>query len=345
MDNRSLTTARLTLRPVRAGDVPAIAAFTADWDVVKMLARWPYPGDPAQAEELYRRNRADPDGGFAVEYCGSCVGTIGAGPRIGFMFAREAWGLGLATEAVRAVTDNGLLRRQFPEMTADVFVDNPASMAVFRKCGWREIGTGSSWSEARKAEAPDLKFVVTPSDLAAGPLYVGSERLVIRPIGASERAAFHRMAARADIARMMGSIPHPLSLPEAETYLSERHWAGRVGFVAGVFAREGPLVGLVGCGGDPVSIMYFVDPAHWGKGYATEALKTFVAFLFQRFPIDHVVADAYVDNPASCAVLRKSGFQVTGEARCASKARDAADPAIVFRLDRPALLARARSAS
>ena len=117
MHDLRLTTARLTLRPVAAGDVPAIQAITSDWDVVRMLSRWPYPADADGAEKLYRRNRADPTAGFAVEYSEACIGTIGAGPRVGFMFAREAWGLGLATEAIRAVTDNGLLRRQFPEMT------------------------------------------------------------------------------------------------------------------------------------------------------------------------------------------------------------------------------------
>ena len=117
-------------------------------------------------------------------------------------------------------------------------------MTVLRKCGWREVGAGTSWCEARKEEVADLKFRITPADLAAGPLHVRSDRLVIRPIGASEVPAFHRIAANRDIARMMGSIPHPFTLEEAAVYLEDRRWAGRPGFVAGVFAAEGPLLGL-----------------------------------------------------------------------------------------------------
>jgi RimJ/RimL family protein N-acetyltransferase len=59
----------------------------------------------------------------------------------------------------------------------------------------------------------------------------------------------------------------------------------------------------------------------------------FLADSFERYDIDAVVADHFADNPASGAVLRKLGFQKTGESTGTSAARLEPAPVIDYLLD------------
>ncbi|MEV0157073.1 GNAT family N-acetyltransferase [Micromonospora sp. NPDC050686] len=60
---------------------------------------------------------------------------------------------------------------------------------------------------------------------------------------------------------------------------------------------------------DRTEVSYWIDPARWGRGYATAAL----AALLRELPQRPVYARAAKDNAASLAVLRKCGFAVVGE--------------------------------
>ncbi|MGK5739818.1 GNAT family N-acetyltransferase [Micromonospora sp. URMC 103] len=61
--------------------------------------------------------------------------------------------------------------------------------------------------------------------------------------------------------------------------------------------------------GEQTEVSYWLDRAHWGRGYATGAL----AALLRELPQRPVHARAAKDNLGSLAVLRKCGFVVTGE--------------------------------
>ncbi|WP_422121132.1 GNAT family N-acetyltransferase [Paragemmobacter straminiformis] len=77
----------------------------------------------------------------------------------------------------------------------------------------------------------------------------------------------------------------------------------------------------------------FLDPAHWGRGYATEALSAFLALVMPRFGLTSIEAGHFGDNPASGAVLRKVGFVETGREAGSSAARLEAAPIVNYRLD------------
>ncbi|MGN9812915.1 GNAT family N-acetyltransferase [Micromonospora sp. BQ11] len=61
--------------------------------------------------------------------------------------------------------------------------------------------------------------------------------------------------------------------------------------------------------GEGTEVSYWIDRAHWGRGYATRALRALLRELPQR-PLH---ARAVKDNHGSLAVLRKCGFVVRGE--------------------------------
>jgi RimJ/RimL family protein N-acetyltransferase len=54
-------------------------------------------------------------------------------------------------------------------------------------------------------------------------------------------------------------------------------------------------------------------PAVWGRGYATEALETVVAYAFAELGLAELVAAVDVPNTASHALLARLGFVVAGE--------------------------------
>ncbi|NJM83439.1 MAG: GNAT family N-acetyltransferase, partial [Tabrizicola sp.] len=113
-------------------------------------------------------------------------------------------------------------------------------------------------------------------------------------------------------------------------------WRGAPGFRLGVWLRQGPLIGTVGLGGDPVSCAYVIDPAHAGQGHATEAMAAFLDDAFTRFDLTAMVADHFTDNPASGRVLAKLGFVETGHGLGKSAARALPEPNVHYRLTRPA---------
>lgn len=57
-----------------------------------------------------------------------------------------------------------------------------------------------------------------------------------------------------------------------------------------------------------IEVGYFIDPIYWNKGYATEALRAMIAYLFDK-GFKRIVAGYFEENPASGKVMAKSGMK------------------------------------
>lgn len=62
-------------------------------------------------------------------------------------------------------------------------------------------------------------------------------------------------------------------------------------------------------------LWYKLLPVHWGKGYATEAVRCVLGFCFGTLDLHRVEAGCAVGNVASIRVLEKAGFVVEGRRR------------------------------
>jgi RimJ/RimL family protein N-acetyltransferase len=87
---------------------------------------------------------------------------------------------------------------------------------------------------------------------------------------------------------------------------------------AAVERASGATVGGCAFKGPPdenstVELAYGVDPAHRGRGYATEAAGALAAFAFAGGKVDRVRAHTKPDNVASARVLARCGFRYVGE--------------------------------
>ena len=144
-----LPTPRLLLRPLRQGDLPALAAMNADPEVME---HFPAPLGGTASEVMAARiadhAREHGFGFWAVEAPGVAVFTGIAGllvPRfqahftpcveIGWRFAREYWGRGYATEAARALLDFAFTRLELEELVSLTVPANGRSRRVMERIG------------------------------------------------------------------------------------------------------------------------------------------------------------------------------------------------------------------
>ncbi|WP_142140385.1 GNAT family N-acetyltransferase [Acidovorax sp. SLBN-42] len=80
---------------------------------------------------------------------------------------------------------------------------------------------------------------------------------------------------------------------------------------------------------DEAEVTYWIDPAHWGQGIATRAMRLFLDAVRDR-PVRARVA---ADNAASIAVLEKLGFRRIGSAMSYANARGTEIEEFLYRLD------------
>ena len=152
-----LQTERLTLRPFRAADADVQAAMMADPDVMRHLG-----GHPLAREGSWRKLLCGHAmwslfgfGYWAVERRegGGMIGQIGFAdfkrdmtpsietlPEMGWLFGRDAFGQGYATEAGLAALAWADEVLQASEITAIIDAENTASIRVAEKCGFNEKG-------------------------------------------------------------------------------------------------------------------------------------------------------------------------------------------------------------
>lgn len=158
-----IVTARLRLRPPRLDDLDAVHMLASDYEVVKQTATWPWPPDRAFSESRCQPITPDAGLGGLVFRGETLVGMMGlhagaAGGTMGYMFARDHWGQGYATEAGAALIAAGFARFDWPRIEACVFDNNPASGRVLEKLGFQETGRCRGPSAAQGLELPMRTF-------------------------------------------------------------------------------------------------------------------------------------------------------------------------------------------
>ena len=146
-----------------------------------------------------------------------------------------------------------------------------------------------------------------------------SERLLLRPFQIGDAADIARIAGAREIADTTISVPHPLSLEAAREWIAAD--LGVPSHEQQVFAvtesATGNVLGLVAlkhieAEHGVAELSFWIDPAHWGKGFAREAAQRLVTYAFGAAGLRRLVAFHMVRNPASRKVLTGIGFTQEG---------------------------------
>lgn len=170
-------------------------------------------------------------------------------------------------------------------------------------------------------KAPVRVDRIGPSDQKT----VATDRLTLRPIRRSDMGLIGLHAGDRRVAEMTSSIPHPLP-PGATDAFVTRALAGERDEVLWVMDAErsglpevAGLIGLTPMDRGQAEIGYWVAPAVWNTGLATEALRA----LMEANPLGctQVFGKVFQDNPASARVLTNAGFDYIGDAEAFCVAR------------------------
>jgi RimJ/RimL family protein N-acetyltransferase len=175
--------------------------------------------------------------------------------------------------------------------------------------------------DRREAMTLDMTAVATEGQIAAG-------RFLLRPVRKSDAGLFAMYAGDKRVAISTRSIPHPLPPGAAEAFVAR---ATSAKADEDVWVLDGSATGLAEVLGvislkrmDETKFGYWVAPAFWNTGFASEAVKALVGANPQKNRT--IFAEVFQDNPGSARVLTNAGFQYLGDAETFSVARGARVP-------------------
>lgn len=163
----SLETNRLRLRQPQATDAPRIARLLDNFAISGKLSRVPYPYKLSDAEwwlGTWRPDRPAGETSFIIDLPGEgMIGNCGlhqdrGRTLIGYWLGEPYWNRGFMSEAAAAVIGWYFATTTEPHLDSGIFHFNKASLAVQKKLGFTEIGTGTLHCLAR---SEDLRHIDT----------------------------------------------------------------------------------------------------------------------------------------------------------------------------------------
>ena len=168
---------------------------------------------------------------------------------------------------------------------------------------------------------------------------VETERMILRAIRRSDAGNLALFGSDERVARMTRTIPHPLPPGAVDTLIArslDESRAEDIWVMDGSASGLGEFLGLVALermDRNQSEVGYWVVPAFWNSGLASEAVRG----LIDTNPHNDktLFASVFQDNPASARVLTNAGFQYLGDAETFSVARGSTVPTWTYlkRLD------------
>ncbi len=164
----------------------------------------------------------------------------------------------------------------------------------------------------------------------AGQPVIPSDRFTLRPPRRSDAGLFDLYTGDARVARATTRIPHPLPPGTSAAFIERARDPKRTedvwvldGSANGLDEVLG-VVSLKRMDGDRSEVGYWVAPAFWNTGFASEAVRT----LMEANPHDSatVFAQVFQSNAVSARVLTNIGFAYIGDAEAYSVSQDRTVP-------------------
>jgi RimJ/RimL family protein N-acetyltransferase len=168
-----------------------------------------------------------------------------------------------------------------------------------------------------------LEKIATPAEIV-------TERFTLRPVRKSDAGLFALYAGDKRVAEATQGIPHPLPPGAAEAFCARAMAsAGEedIWVMDGTRSNLPEVLGVISLkkmDRNQSEVAFWVAPAFWNHGIASEAVNALVAANPQQNCT--MFAEAFQDNPGSARVLTNAGFQYLGDAESYSVARGATVP-------------------
>ena len=150
-----------------------------------------------------------------------------------------------------------------------------------------------------------------------------TKRLTLRAPLEVDAEAIAEGLSNFNVSRMLARVPHPYTMDHARSYVAEKvenpelclftiHRNRLIGSMGVQDREQGPTLGF-----------WLAEP-YWGKGYASEAARTVLAYAFCHYETDIILSYAFEENEASLRILDNMGFERTGTgtAHCTARGGD-----------------------
>lgn len=185
------------------------------------------------------------------------------------------------------------------------------------------------------------------SEIVTSPDILETARLRLRGMRPSDAALLTLYASDARVAKMTTDIPHPYPPGYAEAYVErvtrpgsrDISWAIDTGAADESAAEAGNgLIGRIALrlrDTGEAELSYWIAPAFWGAGYATEAVMAVTAYADAR-GIPALTAQVLQDNERAARALTRAGFVYLGADETYSVGRAAMVPTFLYRRERVA---------
>jgi ribosomal-protein-alanine N-acetyltransferase len=171
----TIRTPRLLLRALELADAGQISLLAGDYDVASMTGTIPHPYSEQQAIEWIESVLAGEEGVvFGIANKGVLIGCTGYRAfgddhaELGYWIGKPYWGMGYASEAVRALIVYAFEKDGFDYLTVGHFIDNPASARIIAKFGFVPQGKRVRDCAARGVRAHCLTYRLDRAAALAG---------------------------------------------------------------------------------------------------------------------------------------------------------------------------------
>ncbi|QDX93426.1 N-acetyltransferase [Brevibacillus laterosporus] len=149
-----------------------------------------------------------------------------------------------------------------------------------------------------------------------------TERLVLREITEEDAEGIFAYFSNTDVTRYYGQ-ENLESIEQAKKFVDffANNYKEKRGIRWGI-ERKGTkgIIGTIGFNAwapkhKRAEIGYEINPEHWRKGYALEAMSEIVSYGFEVLDLTRIGAVVFTENEASNELLTKMGFQKEGVLR------------------------------
>lgn len=163
-NNKIQTIKSFKLRNWNRADIPALARHLNNkkiWDNCRDVLPYPYTEKDAEQFISFVEGQSEQNN-YCIEINHEAAGNISFirgtdveryNAELGYWLAEPYWNLGIMTEALRQAIKDYLSHSDIVRIHANVYENNPASMKVLEKAGFRKCGT------LRKACFKNCQFV------------------------------------------------------------------------------------------------------------------------------------------------------------------------------------------
>lgn len=147
---------------------------------------------------------------------------------------------------------------------------------------------------------------------------ITTERLILRPVAASDAEAIATLADNYKVAVMLARLPYPYTIAHAHQFIDwvKEQPEGHTIFVICLRDEARTFIGVCSyeCrDGEHPELGYWLGEPYWGKGYMSEAVKAVITHAFTVARHERLLSGCRLQNLASRRVLEKAGFEHSGQ--------------------------------